>query len=146
MSPQPSPSVSPAEAVALGEDQTFALSYAARENSIGPARRALRQFAEAGGAATTAQLDAIALASSEAITNVVQHAYADSEGDIHICARLTAAWICIVVADDGLGFAHVTTSPGLGRGLDLMRHSSDEMDLEARAEGGVRVRMRFGLG
>jgi anti-sigma regulatory factor (Ser/Thr protein kinase) len=136
----------PAEAAVRGESQSFVISYAAREHSIGPARRALRQFAEGGGAATAAQLDAIALASSEAITNVVQHAYADGAGDVHICARLTPAWICIVVTDDGLGLAHITPSPGLGRGLDLMRQSSDEMDLEARPEGGVLVRMRFGLG
>jgi anti-sigma regulatory factor (Ser/Thr protein kinase) len=146
VSPQPSPRVSSAGAAARGQSQTFAISYAAEASSIGVARRALRAFAETGGAATVAQLEAIALASSEAITNVVQHAYGETEGEIHICARLTPLWICIVVTDDGLGLAHVTPSPGLGRGLDLMRHSSDAMDLEGRPGGGVRVRLRFGLG
>src|SRR5690349_17335587 len=62
MRPLPSPD-GPAQQV-----PPFATSYVAEATSIPRARRALRSVAEAGGA-TAAQLDDIALASSEAITN-----------------------------------------------------------------------------
>jgi len=144
MRPQPSPDGSlggAGEQVPLGG---FATSYMAEANSIPRARRALRALAEAGGA-TSAQLDDIALASSEAITNVVRHAYIGTKGDFHVRARITPRRLCIVVTDDGVGLAHIAPNPGLGRGLDVMRHVSDAMTLEDRPGGGVKVRMCFVL-
>jgi len=156
MRPQTSPDGSlegVAQQVSLGG---FDTSYAAEANSIPRARHALRALAEAGGA-TAPQLDDIALASSEAITNVVRHAYVGIKGDVHVRARITPRRLCIVVtddgvglapiaADDGLGLAHIATDPGVGRGIDVMRHVSDAMSLEDRPGGGVEVRMRFGIG
>src|SRR2546421_4870688 len=100
MRPRPPLNSLPA-GLAAPDPSTFAVSYAAEANSIPRARRALRAFAEAGGA-TLAELDDIALASSEAITNVVQHAYVGIEGDVHVSARFKSRGLCIAVADDGL--------------------------------------------
>jgi anti-sigma regulatory factor (Ser/Thr protein kinase) len=141
MSPQSSPRPSPAQASA----HSLGVSYLAEAKSIARGRLAIRNFAEAEGA-TPPVLDDITLASSEAITNVVQHAYVGTEGDIHVSAKVTDRRLCVAVMDDGLGLAHVTPNPGLGRGLDVMRQVSDEMALTGRLGGGVEVRLRFDLG
>src|SRR5437016_2345094 len=100
MRPPSSPDGLPGSA-AMQMPAGFATSYVAEANSIPRARRALRALAEAGGA-TVAQLDDIALASSEAITNVVRHAYIGTTGEIHVRARITPRRLCIVVTDDGV--------------------------------------------
>ncbi len=144
MRPTPSLDGSPDDAPRQVSRHGFATSYVAEAISIPLARCALRAFAEAGGA-TAAQLDDIALASSEAVTNVVRHAYIGTKGDVHVRASATPRRLCIVVTDDGVGLAHITPNPGLGRGLDLMRHASDALTLEDRPGGGVNVTMSFVL-
>jgi serine/threonine-protein kinase RsbW len=144
MRPKLSPEGAPDGVVQHVSPDGFATSYVAEPNSIPRARRALRAFAEAGGA-TAEQLDDIALASSEAITNVVRHAYIGTKGEIHVRARVTPRRLCIVVTDDGLGLHHTAPNPGLGRGLDVVRHVSDAMTLEDRPGGGVKLSMCFVL-
>src|SRR4051812_39644092 len=102
MRPTPSPDVAARQVSPDG----FATSYVAEANSVPRARRALRALAEAGGA-TAVQLDDIALATSEAMTNAVRHAYVGTTGDIYVRARVTPRQLCIVVMDDGVGLAHI---------------------------------------
>jgi anti-sigma regulatory factor (Ser/Thr protein kinase) len=119
-------------------------SYPAVPASVPLARMALVDFAAAAGA-DSEQIDAIRLATSEALTNVVLHAYDGAAGPIHICAASNSGELWILVADDGDGLRVRTESPGLGVGLSVIAHMSDDFALVNRSCGGTEVRMRFGL-
>jgi serine/threonine-protein kinase RsbW/stage II sporulation protein AB (anti-sigma F factor) len=88
----------------------------------------------------------IALAVTEAVTNAVLHAYADTEpGPVHVEAGLTGARLRIAVTDCGRGMVPRADSPGLGVGLALIRELSDELTVGSAVCGtGTRVTMDFG--
>lgn len=119
-------------------------SYPAIPASVPAARRELAAYAARAGA-NQEQLDSIRLAASEALTNVVVHAYGGYAGRIYVNADLAAdeLWICI--GDDGSGLRSNYTSPGLGVGLALIAQASDGLTIMNRGSGGTEVRMRFRL-
>src|SRR5437868_1832286 len=80
-------------------ESDMSVSYEAIASSIPRARAVLRQFGLAHGASGD-QLDDIALASSEALTNVVEHAYSAPGGEIHVSAGFDREQLSIVIADD----------------------------------------------
>jgi anti-sigma regulatory factor (Ser/Thr protein kinase) len=93
---------------------------------------------------------AVELAVSEAVSNVVVHAYRDREegiGDGRIHVRVTAdgGGVWVSVADDGVGMSPRDDSPGLGLGLRLIASASDELSI-IQSEPGTRVHMRFAVG
>lgn len=108
------------------------------------ARTALGAFA-AGAGAQQEQIDAVRLASSEALTNVVIHAYRDEPGLIYVSAAIVSRDLWVLIGDDGCGMQPRADRPGLGLGLGLIAQLSDEFTLAARAAGGTEVRMRFDL-
>ena len=90
------------------------------------------------------RLTVIALCVSEAVTNVVMHAYRGGRGG----PAILEAWhdgtgLTIAVRDHGLGLAPRLDSPGLGMGLALIAQSADESDVRSRPQGGTEVRMTF---
>jgi anti-sigma regulatory factor (Ser/Thr protein kinase) len=119
-------------------------SYPASSDSIARARRMLVAFAEEVGA-TLEQQDNVRLVVSEAVTNVVQHAYCDGGGEVHVTAALVSDELWILIADDGEGIRPELASPGLGFGLPWMAQFSDGMRLLTSSTGGVEVRLRFDL-
>jgi anti-sigma regulatory factor (Ser/Thr protein kinase) len=119
-------------------------SYPAVPASVPLARMALADFAAAAGAKPD-RIDSIRLAASEALTNVVLHAYDSAEGAVHISAASVSGELWILVADDGDGLRVRTDSPGLGVGLSVIAQLSDDFALVNRACGGTEVRMRFTL-
>jgi len=125
--------------------KTLCLTLKAEPESVPRARRALNDFAAAAGA-DRGQLDAVRLASSEAMTNAVVHAYHDRAGDVYVTAALVSNELWILVADDGCGLKPRADRPGLGLGLGLISQVVDDMAVVARARGGTEVRMRFDLG
>ena len=102
-------------------------------------------FAARNGA-TDDQLESIRLAISEAVTNAIIHGYHDGGGTIQITAAVTADGLWVLVADDGGGFQMPSATPGLGWGMPLIAHASDEFVIAERAYGGTELRMRFTLG
>ena len=99
---------------------------------------------------TAVEMAAVDLAVSEAVTNVVVHAYrdrgpADEPGRVRVALSVEdeAAWV--VVTDEGVGLAPRLDSPGLGMGLSLIASMCDGFEIEQR-EDGTRVHMRFALG
>ena len=66
----------------VSPERSLSRSYLADAASIPAARGELATFAQAQGA-TPSQVDDIALSSSEALTNVVAHAYTEPGGRIH---------------------------------------------------------------
>lgn len=115
--------------------------------TIGELRREVVAWAGRHGADADSR-DAIALAISEALTNVVMHAYDEPGlGDL-----IVEAWrdgddhLVVVVCDDGHGLMPRTDSPGLGLGITLMaRMTTDFVIANRKARPGTYVRLRFPL-
>jgi serine/threonine-protein kinase RsbW len=121
-------------------------SYPALAESVPHARNDVVAFAIRRGA-NEAQIEAIRLAVSEAVSNVVLHAYdGGGPGALHITAEIAAHDLWVLISDEGRGFQAPARTPGLGWGLPLIAHMSDRLEIAERAEGGTEIRMRFGIG
>jgi anti-sigma regulatory factor (Ser/Thr protein kinase) len=119
-------------------------TYPAEPRSVGRARAAVSEFAAAAGA-TRRQVDDVRLATSEAVTNSVLHAYRGQPGSIYVTAAAAADELWILVADDGCGLEPRSDRPGLGLGLGLISQLSDDLAIGPRAGGGTELRMSFKL-
>jgi anti-sigma regulatory factor (Ser/Thr protein kinase) len=126
------------------EPSSLQKSYAAIPSAVPVARRAITEFAAQAGARDE-QLDAIRLASSEALSNVVQHAYPGRAGSIHVTARLAGGELWLLISDDGCGLRAGRDSDGLGLGLALIAQMTDGFTVFDRASGGTELRLRFVL-
>jgi anti-sigma regulatory factor (Ser/Thr protein kinase) len=83
----------------------------------------------------------VALAVTEAASNVVRHAYpAPATGVIEFAAWVEGVELFVEVADSGIGFDAGSAKPGLG--LRLIRGVAS-LSLRRNAEGGTRLRMTF---
>jgi serine/threonine-protein kinase RsbW len=124
---------------------TLVQSFPAIAESVPRARHAVVQYAREAGV-DEEQLAAVRLAASEAITNVVRHAYnPDEDGTLHVTAAVASDELWILVGDDGHGLKTRSHSPGLGLGLALIASVTDEFAVVNRALRGIEVRMRFGI-
>jgi anti-sigma regulatory factor (Ser/Thr protein kinase) len=120
---------------------------AARPESIAPLRRRIVAYAGDHGASQR-QLEDIALAVSEAVSNAVIHAYVGRDpGDVGVDAWVAERRLHVVVSDDGRGMRPRPDSPGLRMGLSLIGLVAERLQLENRMTAdGVSVRMTFAIG
>jgi serine/threonine-protein kinase RsbW len=130
--------------MSLVGSHTLTQSYPAVPDSVPLARQELADFAACAGASGD-QLEAIRLSVSEALTNVVMHAYRGGRGHMHVRADLAGDELWVLIGDDGGGLRASNDSPGLGVGLALIARSSDGLTIMNRAGGGTEVRMCFSL-
>jgi stage II sporulation protein AB (anti-sigma F factor) len=128
----------------VGRVESVNETYAAVPESLGHARRAITALARGAGA-TPDQVDDIRLATSEALSNVILHAYHDRPGQIHFTAAVAGGELCILVADDGAGLHKGGGKSGLGLGLSLIAQACDELTIVKRSTGGTELCMRFRL-
>jgi anti-sigma regulatory factor (Ser/Thr protein kinase) len=120
------------------------LDGAALPQTAGEARRRITQFAANHGADRRLQAD-IALAVTEAVTNVIVHAYPPGRvGALSIAADIEQGELEIVVTDEGEGF-RPGTSPGLGAGLSIIADTADAFAIREHEPRGVELWMRFDL-
>jgi anti-sigma regulatory factor (Ser/Thr protein kinase) len=111
--------------------------------SVREARRLVRCFGRRHQADTDCICD-MALAVSEAVTNVVLHAYPENRpGSFELDVRAEAGELLIEVRDFGTGKEH-SGRGGLGMGLSMMRTVSDRMEIED-CRPGIRLRLVFAL-
>ena len=90
-------------------------------------------------------LAAIALCVSEAVSNVVIHAYRGGKpGPAILKGWVEDSGLWVAVVDHGLGLVPRLDSPGLGMGLPLIAQATAEADVRT-GSGGTEVRMRFGI-
>jgi serine/threonine-protein kinase RsbW len=88
---------------------------------------------------------------TEAVGNVVVHAYrdrSDDPGDVRVQGVAGNAHVTLCIEDAGIGMGPRLDSPGLGMGLPLMARLADHLEIicmPAR-EAGTEVRMSFDLG
>jgi anti-sigma regulatory factor (Ser/Thr protein kinase) len=125
-------------------DQSLSQTYPAEPLSVGKARAFVGDFAAVAGA-TRRQVDDVRLATSEAVTNSVLHAYRGRPGSIYVTAVSAADEFWILIADDGCGLEPRSDRSGLGLGLGLISQVTDGLAIAARASGGTEVRMSFKL-
>ena len=107
-------------------------------------RRSVADYASAAGI-DGLKLDDVRLAVSEAVANVVLHAYRGQAGEVHVTARVVDDELWVLVADDGTGHNVPAARPGLGWGLALITNACDEFTLVERATGGSEARMCFNI-
>ena len=122
----------------------FERVYDAVPASVGAARSELIRFGRRQRL-PDATIEAATLATSEAATNAVIHAYADRSepGQFTLTAALAGSELWVIVADSGSGLRPRRNSPGLGLGLAIIARVADGVDLVTSASGGLEVRMRF---
>ena len=121
--------------------RTSMWSWPAVAESIPAARRAVVGFLEQREAGPYGD---VALAVSEAVTNVVQHAYReDGRGVFRLAVERSGEEIVIEVSDDGRGMQPRQRSSGAGLGMPLMATLSDGFEVEQPVSGGTRVRIPF---
>jgi anti-sigma regulatory factor (Ser/Thr protein kinase) len=94
-----------------------------------------------------AVLSDIALAVTEAATNVVLHAYRDgmAAGDMRVLLRQVDGCIAVNICDDGVGMSPRGDSPGAGFGLGLMANAADRCVITSAPGEGTDVLLRFEL-
>jgi serine/threonine-protein kinase RsbW len=122
------------------------MTMPARPEGVAVVRQALAGMADAldFDAAVVADMK---MAVSEACTNVVVHAYDDSDvGILEVDIRTDEAGLTIIVRDHGAGIQPRPTRrdvPALGLGLPLIAALSDAFELRGSAGEGTEVRMTF---
>jgi serine/threonine-protein kinase RsbW len=121
-------------------------TFEAESASVPRARHAVTGRARELGVPAE-RLGRIALAVSEACTNVVLHAYREQAAVGHFMVGLDFEHgsLQISVRDDGLGMYPRTDSPGLGLGLPIIATTADCFAIEPCASGGTELRMGFDL-
>ena len=90
--------------------------------------------------------DSIAVAVTEAVANVIVHAYRDDRrGQVEVALRGCGNCLEVVVTDAGVGMRPRDDSPGLGLGLGLMAALADVFEVTPSNAGGTAVRLGFRL-
>src|SRR3954447_574194 len=131
----------------LGRARTevgFVRSWPAVPDTVAHVRRAVVDHVRQRGA-TPAAPAAIELAVSEAVTNVVQHAYADlpRPGDVSACVESDDGCLLVSITDRGRGMRPRPDSPGLGLGLPLISQMTHSFEVRQPDGGGTVLCMRF---
>jgi anti-sigma regulatory factor (Ser/Thr protein kinase) len=110
--------------------------------SVAAARRAIHEFARD----LEVDLDGVVLAVSEAVANVVAHAYAEQpDGVVELSAAASPLELTVTVRDHGAGLAGAGVSDGAGYGLLIIRRLAQHVEL-ADTRDGVALTMAFRRG
>ena len=118
----------------------------ARPDEVRRLRREVAGYVEVLGAPEPV-LEGVRLAVSEALANVVLHAYVGRDPGIMIAeAWCDADHLLVRVCDEGRGLVPRVDSPGLGVGISLMASMSDDFNVTNRdGKPGTIVSLRFSL-
>jgi serine/threonine-protein kinase RsbW len=115
------------------------LKLPAAPDSVPTARHAAACLASEVGAD---ELD-VKIAVSEAVGNVVVHAYRDGNPeDVLLEGSIEDGKLVLAVTDTGVGMSPHPDSPGLGFGMPLIGRVTDDLHVESHGHG-TRVTMTF---
>jgi anti-sigma regulatory factor (Ser/Thr protein kinase) len=89
----------------------------------------------------------VKLAVTEAVSNVVLHAYREDEvpGSVSVHAQHDDRELRLVIADCGAGYAPRTDSPGLGVGVALIAAIADSAEIRKATPRGTEVHICWSL-
>jgi anti-sigma regulatory factor (Ser/Thr protein kinase)/putative methionine-R-sulfoxide reductase with GAF domain len=118
---------------ALPLDDPLVLKLAADVDSIPPLRRVLGRWLREAGA-TTAEIDEVSLAASEACANAVEHAYAPGPAALEVRATLSHEGDAVVTVRD-YGSWREARGEHRGRGMVLMGGLMDSVDVDSTDDG-----------
>jgi anti-sigma regulatory factor (Ser/Thr protein kinase) len=118
------------------------LTLPARAENVAVVRHALGGLGDALDIEDQVLAD-VKLAVTEACTNVVVHAYPDSDGTMEIAAAVRDGRLSVAVRDEGRGMLPRPDSPGLGLGLPLIATLAESLELGRDADDRTEVRMTF---
>jgi len=129
-------------ALSTGPDARLELRLEAQPKSVAVVRRELGAFVDEHFSDASPD---IALAVSEAVSNVVLHAYRgdDGPGTVRVVACVRPTELVVVVRDYGCGMRPHPESPGAGLGLSIIGAATSAMNVERPDDGGTRIRLRF---
>jgi serine/threonine-protein kinase RsbW len=127
----------------MDRHSAFQLSLPAHPDSITCVRHVLEGL-EGLWPISREELDDIQIATVEACTNVVLHAYRDRPaGLMEVHGGMHEGQAVVAVRDHGTGILPRTDSPGLGVGLPLIGALTDDLHIGLAPDGAHEVRMRF---
>jgi anti-sigma regulatory factor (Ser/Thr protein kinase) len=117
---------------------------AAVPDEVGPLRRAVVAAAADLGLDGD-RSERLQLAISEALSNVVLHAYADASGDMRVALERDDLEVRVTISDDGTGLGRQTATPGLGLGLGIIATAADRVEVASKPARGTRMTIAFDL-
>lgn len=142
----------------MEDTNEMALEFESRSQNEGFVRVAVAAFATQLNP-TLEEVADLKTAVSEAVTNVVIHAYREKTGKVRIECSVREKEMTVTVIDYGVGIENIekameplyTTRPELdrsGMGFAFMEAFMDELEVESQPGQGTTVRMKkkFGIG
>ena len=127
--------------------QLLRLRLSANPEEVAMVRQAISGVGEALGLSPRLLSD-VKLATSEACTNAIVHAYEDvqrASGTLEVCAARAPDALVVTVTDRGRGIAPRIDGGGLGLGLPLIAALTRSLSIREGPGGGTEVEMAFGL-
>lgn len=107
-------------------------------------RRRLERWAQARGLGEEL-VEVMVFAVNEAVSNAVEHAYPDAAGHVWITAEHTVSDnLVLEISDTGQWRPQPVDTGFRGRGLMLLDHLADELELNSN-DAGTRVRLSWRL-
>jgi serine/threonine-protein kinase RsbW len=120
-------------------------TWSSRPENVAAARRAVLQAARRAGA-DRLTLDAVRIAVTEAVSNVVVHGYNGSpDGTFTVAVNVKARALVVSVRDEGCGMRPDPQGAGAGLGLPIIARMAESFTVLSPPEGGTEVRMTFPL-
>lgn len=124
-----------AAASRTGERSLLRVWLPAQPDSVSTARAVIRAFSEPYLHDPQRRSD-IGLAVTEAVTNVVRHAYPRVPGRFQLTAVVDDGRVVVGIRDRGVGFAPTPQpDPGLGVGMRVMHQLADECVVRSSPSG-----------
>jgi anti-sigma regulatory factor (Ser/Thr protein kinase) len=120
------------ESLPLGDELEMTLP--AQPAVVAGLRRTLGRWLTTLGADEEALFD-VTLSTSEAATNAVEHAYGVRDASFTVRCVHDAGSVSVTVSDQGRW--RTVRPPGGGRGLEIMRHLMDSVEVERSPQGTV---------
>jgi serine/threonine-protein kinase RsbW len=117
---------------------------AAVPDQVGPLRRTVAAAATEMGLDPD-RTDHLQLAVSEALSNVILHAYVGAGGEMRVEVERDELELRITIDDDGAGLGTRPVTPGLGLGLGIIATASDRCEIASKPETGTRLTLVYEL-